>query len=52
MKVLAFMTNRTFYDDHNLLEGVGIHLCRRGRAIFGSRLVNLVNQAFNDHFGK
>ncbi|GAB0210389.1 hypothetical protein GRJ2_003504700 [Grus japonensis] len=43
----GFYDNGTFYDDYNLLERDGIHLSRRGKGIFGSRLANLVKRALN-----
>ena len=39
--------NRTFFDDYSLLGRDGIHLSRRGKGIFGSRLANLVRWALN-----
>ncbi|GAB0205522.1 hypothetical protein GRJ2_003017800 [Grus japonensis] len=41
-KGFGFYNNRTFFDDYNLLGRDGIHLSGRGKAIFGSRLANLV----------
>ncbi|GAB0204056.1 hypothetical protein GRJ2_002871200 [Grus japonensis] len=46
----GFYDNGTFFD-YNLLERDGIHLSRRGKGIFGSRLANLVKQALKDSGG-
>lgn len=35
----GFYDSGTFYEDYNLLRRDEIHLCRRGRAVFGSRPV-------------
>ncbi|GAB0184010.1 hypothetical protein GRJ2_000866300 [Grus japonensis] len=43
----GFYDNGTFFDDYNLLERDGIHLSRKGKEIFGSRLANLVRRALN-----
>ena len=43
----GFYDNETFFDDYSLLGRDGIHLSRRGKGIFGSRLANLVRQALN-----
>ena len=43
----GFYDNGTFFDDYSLLGRDGIHLSRRGKGIFGSRLANLVRRALN-----
>ena len=43
----GFYDNGTFFDDYSLLGRDGIHLSRRGKGIFGSRLANLVRWALN-----
>ena len=42
-----FYDNGTFFNNYNLLERDGIHLSRKGKGIFGNRLVNLVWRALN-----
>lgn len=39
---LGFYYNGIFHEDYKLLERDGIHLPRRGRATFSSRLANLL----------
>ena len=43
----GFYDNGTFFNDYSLLGRDGIHLSRRGKGIFGSRLPNLVRRALN-----
>lgn len=43
----GFHENRTFCDDYCLLGRDGIHLSRRGKGIFGSRLATLWRWALN-----
>ncbi|PKU28829.1 suppression of tumorigenicity 5 [Limosa lapponica baueri] len=43
----GFYDNGTFFDDYGLLERDEIHLSRRGKGIFGSRLANLMKRALN-----
>lgn len=43
----GFHDNRTFFDKYSLLERDGIHLPRRDRGIFVSRLASLMRWALN-----
>jgi len=42
MEGMFFNDKGTFFNDYNLLGRDGIHLSRRGKGIFGSRLAKLV----------
>jgi len=44
---LGFYDNKILFSDCNLLGRVGIHLSRKGKGIFGSRLANFVWRALN-----
>jgi len=43
----GFYTNGIFNEDYKLLGRNEIHLSKRGKGVFGSRLANLVRQALN-----
>lgn len=43
----VFYNHRTFFNEYSLLERNGIHLPRRGRRIFTSRLADVVNCVLN-----
>ena len=43
----GFYDNGVFFNDDNMLGKDGIHLSKRGKGIFSSRLANLVRWALN-----
>ena len=43
----GFYDNGVFFNDNNMLGRDGIHLSKRGKGIFSSRLANLVRRALN-----